>query len=54
MVRLWALASKGPDFLGQQLALLVAVAQPARESIAPAPDGAIGSLEPLEPLAKHS
>jgi len=37
-----ALASKGLDLLGQQLALLVAVAQPASASTAPAPDGAIG------------
>ena len=37
-----ALASKGLDLLGQLLALLVAVAQLAFPSIAPAPDGAVG------------
>ena len=37
-----ALASKGLDLLRQQLELLVAVAQPAKGSIAPAPDSAVG------------
>ena len=37
-----ALPSQGLDLLGQQLVLLVAVAQPAMASIAPAPDGAVG------------
>ena len=37
-----ALANKGLDLLRQLLALLVAVAQPALASIAPAPDGAVG------------
>ena len=37
-----ALVSKGLDLFGQQLALLVAVAQPTSASKAPAPSGAIG------------
>jgi len=37
-----ALVSKGLDLLRQQLALLVAVAQPAIASIAPAPHGSVG------------
>jgi len=36
------LPTKGLDLLGQQLGLLVAVAQPAKVSIAPAADGAVG------------
>ena len=39
-----ALASQGIDLLGQQLLLLVTVAQPATGSIAPAPDGARARL----------
>ena len=38
-----ALASKGLDLLGQQLALLVAVSQAAPASKAAAPGGAVGS-----------
>ena len=38
-----ALTGKGLDLLGQQLDLLVAVAQLAFASTAPAPDGAVGS-----------
>ena len=37
-----ALASEGLDLLWQQLALLVAVAQLAKASHAPAPDRAVG------------
>ena len=37
-----ALPSKGLDLLGQQLVLLVAVAQLAQLSPAPAPDSAVG------------
>ena len=37
-----ALPSQGLDLLGQQLVLLVAVAQLAIASPAPAPDGAVG------------
>ena len=49
-----ALVSKGLDLLGQQLALRVAVAQPARTSIAPAPDGAVGGEgEAVRPPSRH-
>ena len=34
--------SEGLDLLWQQLALLVAVAELAKDSLAPAPDGAVG------------
>ena len=37
-----ALPSQGLDLLGQQLVLLIAVAQPAMDTIAPAPDSAVG------------
>ena len=50
-----ALASKGLDLLGQQLALLVAVAQAAPLSPAPAPDGTVGSDgEAVNPSSRDS
>jgi len=50
-----ALASKGLDLLGQQLALQVAVAQMARASFTPAPDGAVsGDCEAVAGSSRHS
>jgi len=49
------LAREGLDLLWQQLALLVAVAQLAKTSIAPAPDGAVGGEgEAVTASSRHS
>ena len=49
------LAREGLDLLWQQLALLVAVAQPAKESTAPAPGGAVGGDgEAVAASSRHS
>eukprot|EP00312_Isochrysidales_sp_CCMP1244_P015793 CAMPEP_0202739048 /NCGR_PEP_ID=MMETSP1388-20130828/2580_1 /ASSEMBLY_ACC=CAM_ASM_000864 /TAXON_ID=37098 /ORGANISM="Isochrysis sp, Strain CCMP1244" /LENGTH=70 /DNA_ID=CAMNT_0049405699 /DNA_START=1 /DNA_END=209 /DNA_ORIENTATION=- len=46
---------QGLDLLGQQLALLVAVAQLAMASDAPAPDSAIsGGCEAMHDSSRHS
>jgi len=50
-----ALASKGLDLLRQEPVLLVAVAQLAKVSTAPAPDGAVGGEgEAVPPCSRHS
>ena len=50
-----ALASQGLDLLGQQLHLLVAVAQPASASMTPAPEGAVGGEgEAVSTSSRHS
>ena len=50
-----ALASKGLDLLRQQLVLLVAVAQPARASKAPAPERAVnGEGDAVVASSRHS
>ena len=49
------LASNGHDLLGQQLALLVAVAQLASPSPAPAPDSSVGGEgEAVVRSSRHS
>ena len=47
------LASKGLDLLRQQLALLVAVAQLATGSLAPAPGGSVGVEGEAVPLSRQ-
>ena len=50
-----ALASQGLDLLGQQLVLLVAVAQLAKDSTAPAPEGAVsGEGEAVRGASRHA
>ena len=49
-----ALVSKGLDLLGQQLVLLVAVAQLATGSTAPAPDAVGGEGEAVGGSSRHS
>ena len=50
-----ALSGEGLDLLRQQLVLLVAVAQLALPSIAPAPDSSVsGEVEAVRPSSRHS
>ena len=50
-----ALPSQSLDLLGQQLTLLIAVAQAEKHSIAPAPEGAVGGGgEAVSEYRRHS